>query len=375
MGPQLSPFVAYLLTVRYVLPARNSTLREISDFLATSTTEASSLLPQLESGLVITIALHGPSCMNVSIGDTALSAGNFRLFTSQSGPASSQLFTHTFTCVDCDFGSLSQLPLTFHGTCQSVALAIGTVGAQGAVSLSFRHISFENLVTNGVISGSQVESMSFLTSVEVTASPAVEAIANKIDATERRGLLLAAPSITGAQLTSSLPEALAITILLPASSTFSGITIVPKFVLVDLIYMLLSCFSFGESPSYARFPEASPPCRPSRAAGVFFTFTASAVGERCNRLEIISSPPLLGPSHMHARVGEAEETQIFPETPSADNRVQDAPPASGAPIFRGLTMHDIAVLVAPGVSVETLIHRSRMRQQLSSGSSGNVSKA
>jgi hypothetical protein len=212
------------------------------EYPLTSSSSAANLLPQLHSGLVIVLALLGPACGRLSIGDTGLAAGAFVKTTAQLSPLSSSLYVHTFDCVDCAFGPLSALPLSFDGTCQSIALAIGTVGAQGAVSLSFRNIAVGTAVESSAPFSS---SQTFLTRVVLSSSPAVEVFSDKVADVRRRGLLLAAPSIVELAVSSSSPAAVSFSVLLPSSETFSGISIAPKFFPVDLVYQLLSCFSFG----------------------------------------------------------------------------------------------------------------------------------
>jgi hypothetical protein len=234
----------FFLFCRFVLPARDSTLVDVMDYPLTSASSAAALLPQLTSGLVIVLGLHGPACGWVTVGETALAAGKFIVTTSQLDPLSSSLFLHTFECTNCAFGPLSALSLTIDGTCQSVALAMGTVGAQGAVSLSFRSLTVDSVLE---ISDFATAAPSYLARVVLSSSPAVEVFTDKKAEVRRRGFLLEAPAIIDLETSLSPPTFLSFSVLLPASQTFSGISVVPKFIPVDLVYQLLSCFSFGES--------------------------------------------------------------------------------------------------------------------------------
>ena len=104
---------------------------------------------------------------------------------------------------------------------------------------------------------------------------------------------------------------------------------------------------------------------------MFFTFTATAVSERCNRLELVASAlPSHSARHAHRAEASSEETRVAPETPtSADDVNVDAsgPHATGAPLFHGLTLLELATLAVPGASVEALIERNRQRMRLSGG--------
>jgi hypothetical protein len=91
-------------------------------------------------------------------------------------------------------------------------------------------------------------------------------------------------------------------------------------------------------------------------AGVFFTFIAVAVSERCNRLQLISDDSTaVGAAAQESHETSRQETGGGESALSSVNR-------SGVPLFRGLTLTELTTLCAPGASVEHLLERSRSRR-------------
>ena len=209
---------------KFVLPARVPSIEEFAGYPFTNLTDgapALAAMPLLSSGLIIQVALMGSGCGAVVLGESDLAEGEL----SASVSLSDSVYTHTFACEDCAFGPLSALNAAFNGTCQSLALLIGAVGAQGSVTA----VSYIAQPPPG----------EYLSRVGLVITPSVEVLTDGVKGVYSRGYLFTSSGLSSATVSGSPPTALQLTVSLPAGGTYSGVEIVPKFGPVDLIYQLL----------------------------------------------------------------------------------------------------------------------------------------
>jgi hypothetical protein len=94
------------------------------------------LPPTFASGLLVRISAQGLACVNATSnvnGSSGLSEGSWDVYSL--AEASSELHTFDFVCAACTFGPLSLLEVSLDGRCQTMAVVVAAVGAQGGVTL------------------------------------------------------------------------------------------------------------------------------------------------------------------------------------------------------------------------------------------------
>ena len=186
----------------YMLPARASTLEESADYAFFVLAPPLALLPTLTSGLQVRIAVVGATCRSPT---SETEEG----FTASSTTSTDSVSVHTYACPQCTFNALSALRVEFPGACQSFALIIAAVGAQGAVTAaSYVAAPPPN---------------AFLTSLSVTITPSVDVLLDKTlkPVIKNQGLFFTASSLTNTSAAAQ-PESVTLEIRLPAGATISG---------------------------------------------------------------------------------------------------------------------------------------------------------
>ena len=225
----------------FVLPQRPELFEDFEHAPFFSLPAPVAPLLKLSQGLLVSVAVMGPACGNFSLKEAQLVDSEFTH--SVTTTSSSALFVHDFACEDCSFGSLSQLSVAFSGSCQSLAFAIGSVSARGAVSLaSFNAAPPES---------------AFITAVSLAVTPMIDVVRDRTilpsgvsrmppatGAALNRGIVFTTSSFV-VQANASLPAVVELVISLSASPTFTGNLFDQKFLAIDLIYQLLATLAFG----------------------------------------------------------------------------------------------------------------------------------
>ena len=212
-----------------VLPSRVSSLEQVSKLPFFAISPPLEALPSLTAGVVVQVALMGTACGSATIGASFLSGGEFKHAVAATDSAAA-LFTHTFSCTDCTFGSASQLLVTFPGSCQSMAILIAGAGAQGAAT-AFAMIA-------------EPSRGSYLSTASVSITPALEIVQNAVTNAKFRGFLLTAGPLS-MMTVAEPPVSTTLTVFLTGASTFSKAVISYKFIWLDLVYQLLAVFALG----------------------------------------------------------------------------------------------------------------------------------
>ena len=250
-----------------MLPALPSSISLFEEEYEFTTLAPIPMFPNLVSGVLVQASVQGNGCESANF-SASLPEGSAFVYTVS---GTSPVFTHSFACETCMYDSLSLLKVEFSGNCHNLAILVSSVGAQAVVSAANYIVE----PTSG-----------YLSSADVTVIPSVEVVTNNITETFHRGFLFTAPNPPAVTLVQGTPpEKMTLTVYLPLSTFYSGITLRLRFEPPDLVYqvgavgigaethtVLLRCYHNPHNVHRLRtyFPFSFPPA--SRIVRVWWIF-------------------------------------------------------------------------------------------------------
>ena len=189
-----------VIATSFTLPAFTPALAEVAELPFFALPSPLPALPRLTRGLLIEVGLTGSKC-----GTVAGEPEGFA-YALTSGPDST--FIHAYQCQECKFTPLSALELELDGTCQSIAVRVSAVGAEGQVT------SVGYLAQPGAGS-------SYLTALSVTVRPQIQILDDAVKNVHRQGLgFTEVPEVRTEA--AAPPESVKLTVHLTALPYYSG---------------------------------------------------------------------------------------------------------------------------------------------------------
>lgn len=211
---------ANTLVQRAVLPSQANDIQAVMSYPFAVRGVATTLRPQeCLQGICVSIIAQGPQCTpdNILFASNAsdLAAGEFLYTASDANTVpGSALYSHDFTCAACAFGRLSALTVTLPASCQSLAINVAAVGAQGSTAI----ISYSTSAARSAAG------TPFIAGAAVAITPTIDGLDNQAAGVQARGYLIlgAAPVITPS---ATLPENVTVHVSLAADGDFVMTTV------------------------------------------------------------------------------------------------------------------------------------------------------